>query len=253
MTTVTRIALPLVAAVLMLSAPALAQQADPGPQDVSAPPPPPPPPPSDMVAPPAPPPPPAEWKSPSEAEKHKESLGGYGSVTYQLSFPFGNTHQYTGIVSWRGIGLDLQWMVTPNIAVGLLFAWNVFYQNTNEVINVKPGLDVSGGSQDRSLNVFPLMVDVRYMTGEKDDLRLFAGAGVGGDIIIRYLAIGLSSAQNTTFNFTVAPELGVLIPIKESGVALQLETRYNMAFAGGGLPFQNWLSLNLGVAWGSAL
>ena len=143
-------------------------------------------------------------------------------------------------------------MVHHNIALGFLFAWNVFYQNTNELIHVRPGLDVSGGSQDRSINAFPLMVDFRYQTGEKDKTRLFVGMGIGGEVLIKYIAIGLSTQQNNTFAFALAPELGVLVPVAP-GTSIQFETRYNIAFPSGGTDMQNWLSLNLGIAWGSAL
>ncbi len=245
----TRIVLPLLAAVFLVAgaSTARAQGTPPPPADVMPPPPPPPPPPGEM----APPPPPPPGATAEAGEHHKGDPAFYGSVTYQLSFPFGNTYQYTGVVSWRGLGLDLQWMVHPKVAVGLLFAWNVFYVNTNNVISYK-GVDISG-NQDRSLNVFPLLVDVRYMGGEQEELRPFVGVGVGGEIITQRLELGLAAAQSTTFNFALAPELGVLLPIKDSGVDVQFEARYIVAFAGGGLPIQNWLSLNLGIAWGSAL
>jgi hypothetical protein len=234
-------ALPLFAAVFLLASAsaALAQS------DVAPPPPPPPPPPSEA----APPPPPAAPAA--QPESHKSDILGYGSVNYQLSFPFGNTYQYTGVVSWRGLGLDLQWMVHPKIALGLLFAWNVFYVSTSQVINFR-GVDVSG-LQDRSLNVFPFLLDVRYMGGEKGETRPYAGLGIGGELITKRLELGLSAVQSTTFNFALAPELGLIYPFKGSDTALQLGARYNVAFAGGGLPIQNWLSLLIGIAWGSAL
>jgi hypothetical protein len=190
-------------------------------------------------------------QAPPPQKQHPEH-GAYASITYQLSFPFGETYQYAQVVSWRGLGLDLEWMVAHNVAAGFLFAWNVFYVNTNQLIHVRPGLDISGGSQDRSINAFPLMVDARYMTGENDTLRVFAGTGLGAEVLIKYIAIGLSSTQSTTVAFALAPELGVLLPITD-GTSVQFEARYNVAFPSGGTGLQNWLSLNLGIAWGTAL
>jgi hypothetical protein len=52
--------------------------------------------------------------------------------------------------------------------------------------------------------------------------------------------------------FGLAPEIGLLVPV-QSGVAVQFSVRYNMAFAGGGIDFQQWVGLSLGVAWGPGL
>jgi hypothetical protein len=243
----TKIAWPLLAAVFLMTAASHARAQTPTPpvpSDLN--PPPLPPPPGDVTPPNLP-----REPGPAEPSHHREDLGGYGSVTYQLSFPFGSTYQYTGVVSWRGLGLDLQWMIHPHVAAGLLFAWNVFYVNTSQTISYR-GVDITG-NQDRSLNVFPLLVDVRYMWGEREETRPFVGLATGGYVMTQRLELGQSAAQTTTFNFALAPEIGVLHPIKDSGVALQLEARYNVAFAGGGLPLQNWLELNVGVAWGTAL
>jgi hypothetical protein len=185
----------------------------------------------------------------------------YGAVTYQLGIPIGNTHTYIQDVAWRGVGVDLQWMVKPTISVGLALGWNVFYENVTTSIQSSsiPGGSGTGtgaltitGNQDRSFNFFPLLADFRFLPKLKNGTRPFIGAGIGGYITTQYLGIGLYSFQKTAFQFGLAPELGIIIPV-ESGAAIQLSMRYNMAFAGGGIPFQQWLGLNVGVAWGPGL
>jgi hypothetical protein len=187
----------------------------------------------------------------------------YGSVSYQLGIPIGNTFNYVSDVEWRGIGVDLDWLVKPSISIGLAFGWNVFYQNTTTTINFVPsstgpnGLPLKGGiaiygNQDRSFNFFPLLADFRYLHRLKNGVRPFLGVGVGAYITTQYLGIGFYSFQRTDWQFGVAPELGVLIPI-EGGAAIQLSARYNMGFPSGGIPFQQWLGLSLGVAWGPGL
>jgi len=39
----------------------------------------------------------------------------------------------------------------------------------------------------------------------------------------------------------------------EGGAGIQISFRYNMAFAGGGISFQQWLGMNVGVAWGPGI
>jgi hypothetical protein len=180
----------------------------------------------------------------------------YGSVVYQLGIPVGNTYDYIHDVEWRGIGVDLQWLLKPTISVGLALGWNVFYENINATINYVPGNKAPGfaisGNQDRSFNFFPLLADIRFLPRLKNGVRPFLGLGIGGYVTTQYLGIGLSSFQQTAFQFGLAPEVGILVPV-QSGVAVDFSVRYNMAFAGGGIDFQQWVGLSLGVAWGPGL
>lgn len=182
----------------------------------------------------------------------------YGSVTYQLGIPIGNTHSYIQDVAWRGIGVDLQWMVKPTLSVGVALGWNVFFENVTTTITDPNGSPTNGtgvavtGNQDRSINFFPLLADVRFLPKLKSNVRPFIGAGIGGYITTQYLGIGLYGFDKTAFLFGLAPELGVLVPI-EGGAAIQISARYNMAFGGGGISFQQWLGINAGVAWGPGI
>jgi hypothetical protein len=110
-------------------------------------------------------------------------------VSYQFSIPIGETANYTPPVSWRGIGLDFASFVKPDLAVGLAFGWNVFFDNTTKTINFK-GVDITG-NQDRSLNVWPVLANVRWfpkITSNRD-IQPYIGAHIGGYIIERYIGI----------------------------------------------------------------
>ena len=168
-------------------------------------------------------------------------------VSYQFSVPIGETANYTSPVSWRGIGLDTMTWIRPDLAVGLAFGWNVFFNNTTTTISYK-NVDISG-NQDRTLNVWPTLVNARWFPAisSNRDIQPYIGLNVGGYIIERYLGVGLTAFQDTNFHFGLAPEIGVLFE-QRFGVIF-LNARYNMAFAAGGVPFQQFLSFNLGYAW----
>jgi hypothetical protein len=168
-------------------------------------------------------------------------------VSYQFSIPIGETFNYTSPVSWRGVGLDLATFVRQDLAVGLAFGWNVFFENTTSTLHFK-GTDVTG-NQDRALNVWPTLVNARWFPkiSSNRDIQPYIGANVGGYIIERYLAVGLTASQETHFHFGLAPEIGVFF--QNPVGAVFLNARYNMAFAAGGVPFQQFLSFSLGYAW----
>jgi hypothetical protein len=168
-------------------------------------------------------------------------------VSYQFSIPIGNTYDYTPPVSWRGVGLDVASFIRPDLAVGLAFGWNVFFNNTTSTITYR-GTEITG-NQDRALNVWPTLFNVRWFPkiSSNRDLQPYIGVNVGGYIIERYLAIGQTAVQETHYHFGLAPEIGVFF--QNPVGAIFLNARYNMAFAAGGVPFQQFLSINLGYAW----
>ena len=169
------------------------------------------------------------------------------AVTYQFSIPIGETFKYTPPVSWRGIGLDVATFIRRDLAVGLAFGWNVFADNTTSTITIR-GTDITG-NQDRALNIWPTLVNVRWFPkiSSNRDIQPYIGANAGGYIIERYLAIGLTASQETHYHFGLAPEIGVFF--QNPVGAVLLNARYNMAFAAGGVPVQQFLSINLGYAW----
>ena len=168
-------------------------------------------------------------------------------VSYQFSIPLGNTATYTPPVSWRGIGLDVATFIQRDLAVGLAFGWNVFFDNTTSTIRFNN--TTITGNQDRALNVWPTLVNARWFPklSSNRDIQPYIGANIGGYIIEQYLAIGLTAVQETHYHFGLAPEIGVFF--QQPFGALFINARYNMAFASGGVPFQQFLSINLGYAW----
>ncbi len=150
-------------------------------------------------------------------------------------------------MSWRGVGLDIATFVREDLAVGLAFGWNVFAINTTSTLTYK-GAQVTG-NQDRALNFWPTLVTVRWFPkiSSNKDTQPYIGFGVGGYITEQYLAIGLSADQRTQYLFGLAPEIGVFF--QNPVGAVFVNARYNMGFAGGGIPFQQFLSFNIGYAW----
>ncbi|RPH65076.1 MAG: hypothetical protein EHM78_25985 [Myxococcaceae bacterium] len=169
------------------------------------------------------------------------------AVSYQFSIPIGETYNFTPPVSWRGIGLDVATFIRKDLAVGLAFGWNVFHTNVTSTINIR-GTDITG-NQDRTLNIWPTLANARWFPkiSSNRDIQPFIGANVGGYIIERYFAVGLTSSTETHYHFGLAPEIGVFF--QNPVGAVLLSARYNMAFAAGGVPFQQFLTINLGYAW----
>src|SRR3954467_8906783 len=85
-----------------------------------------------------------------------------GQSWYVLSFqpaqPLSNTQDFTSNFAWRGIGLDYKTQIKPNLAVGANFGWQVFDEQTDEVVSAF-GVDLSG-DQFRYVNSWPMLANI---------------------------------------------------------------------------------------------
>jgi outer membrane protein W len=177
----------------------------------------------------------------------------YGAFTYSVSIPAGDTKERIDEISWRGIGLDYRYMMNPNITVGLYFGWNVLYerkQEANELETDPPGAIY--GTQDNTINSFPIMASVHYYLGERKSIRPYIGLNAGGFIMLQEYAIGIFLWQNDQWQWGIAPEAGVVIPV-ERDFGVIVNGKYNMAFTGedaiGNEVNNAYWSINAGIVW----
>ncbi|HEY7502864.1 MAG TPA: hypothetical protein VH700_02105 [Gemmatimonadales bacterium] len=168
------------------------------------------------------------------------------SLSYQPAAPLSNTKDFTDNFGWRGVGLDFKKQVKPNLTAGLSFGWQVFDQQTDDVVSAF-GVDISG-DQFRYVNSFPLLANVSYFLGKEGGPRPYVSANVGAYVMEHRLEIGLYAIEETNLHFGFAPEAGVAIPVQPN-VAAVLSGRYNYALAAGSVDDQAYLSIGLGLAW----
>jgi hypothetical protein len=175
------------------------------------------------------------------------------ALSYQISFPSGDTKDFTGETSFRGIGLDLRKEIAPATTAGLFFGWNIFYERTSETIEIhteNPG--ALTGTQDRFLNSFPIMLTIQRYFGKPRGPQPYVGLNAGGIVMLQELGIGLSSFKNDQWLWGGAPEVGVVVPL-ERDLNLIINGKYNYAFTGesalGNDVNHSYWVIGIGFAW----
>lgn len=168
------------------------------------------------------------------------------ALTYQPAVPLSNTKDFTDNVAWRGIGVDFKRQVKPNLTVGLSAGWQVFDQQTDEVVSAF-GVDLSG-DQFRYVNSWPILANASYFFGTEGHARPYLAANVGTYIMEHRLEVGLYAIEETNWHFGFAPEAGIAIPVRPN-VAAVLNSRYNYALAAGSVDDQSYVTFSLGLAW----
>jgi len=179
------------------------------------------------------------------------------TLHWDVGVPLGDLDEYIGETSFRGFGFDFRTFRdrSKSYTVGFSFAWQVFYENTNELIHID-NKDVSAdisGYQNRYVNALPFMLtfDV-YTSQDPRKRRFFLGVGAGAYYMVQRFEIGVQSFEETNWHFGLMPEIGLQFPMGD--VELLVQGRYNYAFASGNsiagkdLNLQ-YATLNLGFAW----
>src|SRR3954453_6775350 len=115
-----------------------------------------------------------------------------GQSWYVLSFqpaqPLSNTQDFTSNFAWRGIGLDYKTQIKPNLAVGANFGWQVFDEQTDEVVSAF-GVDLSG-DQFRYVNSWPMLANITYLFGTAGGVRPSVQANLCAVVLNNPLGVG---------------------------------------------------------------
>jgi hypothetical protein len=175
----------------------------------------------------------------------------YGAVSYQISQPRTDTERFVNNPSYLGWGLDFRKMVKDDISLGGMFAWNIFDEETSDPIKLANG-GTATGLQQRTLNAFPIMFNASYYFGQRGGIRPYLGMNLGGFVFIETFSIGIWEIEETRWDWGMAPELGLIIPMNRE-FSLMFATRYHYAFTGEsvvGSDINNaYVSFNIGLAF----
>jgi hypothetical protein len=138
----------------------------------------------------------------------------YAGISYGWADPTGDFRNTISNDSWINFTLEGHQLVHHNFSVGLILGWNSLYQN-----------DIN----DKRFNLFPALLDFRVLLhkpGSKAPIP-YIGGGIGTTYGIQYVTTAALQASASTFAFTLAPEVGIIFPTPNSGVALGARWYYN--------------------------
>lgn len=173
------------------------------------------------------------------------------SLNYQMSVPFGETHDFISKMSFRGAAMDYHYFLTDRFAVGASLGWSTYYQRLDKVTGgffLDEEKVTITGKQFRYVNVVPIMASARYFfTGEDARICPYAGIGIGTNWAETRLEVGHLMAKEEGWQFALAPEIGCIIPFSEY-IGLNLGARYQYSVKAGGLPALQDLGIRVGLS-----
>ena len=172
------------------------------------------------------------------------SAQGVVNFNYQVSYPAGETSDYIDKISFRGFGMEWRKYIQDDISAGISLNWNVFHKVETKVEELENG--AVSGTQNRTINSFPLMITAHYYFGARRDIRPYGGLGLGAFLVEKKLDIGVFSITDSNWHFGVAPEIGVQFPVGYD-TTIMVGLKYNYAFKANDTE-NSYFGLSIGAA-----
>jgi len=175
-----------------------------------------------------------------------------GVMSYNVSIPTGDTHDYISDGSFRGFEIEGRRFIKPNLSWSLSWQWSTFNESLDGSFAIPNG-HISG-HQHRILYSAPFLAKVHYYFGRPTigggDAVPFVGVGAGAYWIRQSLEIGVLAIEDTNWHFGFSPEAGVFIPTTGANDVM-LSVGYNYAFESGDLGPHSYWTVKLGTAFSS--
>ena len=170
----------------------------------------------------------------------------YG-ISYNMALPVGSTSDLIGKYQWRGFSLEGKYFVGDQLTFGWQSGWYTMYDSESGTFT--EGSITRTGTQYNWLNIWPILVTCNYFFGTDGDVQPFLGAGIGTYWIEQREQMGLTASVEKTWNFAVAPEIGVLFPINLNS-NLYINAKYNYGINGSSnVDNYSYLTFGVGFLW----
>ncbi len=150
------------------------------------------------------------------------------SVLYSVGVPMGALQEHVNQVSWRGMTVEYQKFIKPNISVGVNFGYSVFYEQ-KPYDSYTQGTATLTGIQYRYDNLFPMLVNGQYHLSTNGAIKPYIGLGIGTMYDLRNTDMGTWTIEDQNWHFLLTPEVGMVYDISPY-VGLKVNAKYDNAF-----------------------
>lgn len=162
----------------------------------------------------------------------------YVGMTYNLSFPTGDTKSFVNSNSYIGFAFEARRVIRSGISAGFSLAWNGF---EHDVSVAGPDLD-----EKRSLTSVPIMLTTHaYFSGER--FIPFVGVGAGTIYNRATTRTDQRDLDETRWHLGFMPEAGCIIRFSENA-GMILNVRYYYGLEAKDFTVSYWAA-GIGIIW----
>lgn len=154
---------------------------------------------------------------------------GYFNINYNLGWSVGQMNSYINTNSYRGFSIDGRKFINDNFTVGGYMSWTGFYEKfERKTYQVDESTTVTGVGTNTYYN-FNIGMNVHYYPLKNGVIRPYIGVNLGPTWQTLSTQLGRFYIEDRSWQFMVAPELGVFIPFGAgSDIGINTGVRYNL-------------------------
>lgn len=151
------------------------------------------------------------------------------TINWGIALPVGDLSLLVDKASPSGLTISGRQFINEYLAIGGYAGWQQYYSKDFGLHAVKPGLDI-WGRQVRVIDTYPIMASLYLHAGDNGSPRPYFGLSTGVTFLTKYEQYGLFEFTEKSGHFTLAPEVGIYLPMGLGGGGVNLSVRYDHAF-----------------------
>ncbi|MBB3701041.1 hypothetical protein KMW28_20045 [Flammeovirga yaeyamensis] len=170
-------------------------------------------------------------------------------VTYSMGTPSTGMSDFVSGTSFQGGNIEYRKFLNDNWSVGMSFGLNTFNQsNGYQTYYGKQG--AISGQEYRDFDMMTTYATAHYYFGERGGIRPYVGLGIGASGQYFSSQVGSVLVTDQYWAFSMAPEVGILAPLGDSGISFLSNVKYNYSVGGSGYDSMGMWQFNIGIAFG---
>lgn len=169
------------------------------------------------------------------------------ALNYTVGIPTGETKDFIGKTSFRGVSLDFSYFMDYQFEIGFSTGWQIFYEDYGYQTEVQ-GTQTLTSTRKNYINSIPLYATGTYFFTKKQDLRPYFTLGAGTIYNQIDENIGFYTFSNSGWQFGLRPELGIRKKVNY-GFGVTASARYNYGFETKDIPELSYYTVALGLIW----
>ncbi|HSM07083.1 MAG TPA: outer membrane beta-barrel protein [Longimicrobiales bacterium] len=146
---------------------------------------------------------------------------------YSTVLGAGDTGDFAGDFSWRGVTVDVRKVMSPSLSIGLETGWHVMDEEFSGTLQLPSGAIT--GTSFQYVNSIPVLLTGEYQFQTGGELQPFAGAGIGTYWIENRTEAGVFAVDDSNWHFGLMGEAGIAF-LRPNDTAFTFTARYNWAF-----------------------
>jgi opacity protein-like surface antigen len=176
----------------------------------------------------------------------KAQVGAFG-INYVISVPLGNTGDFIGSTSYRGMSFEYTYVPDDHFGVHVEGGWNYFQETLDKATYDYKTLSITG-KQYRYTESVPFFIGLNYFILPEAWIKPYVALGLGIIYTEKRNEVGMYSITEDSWQFGLKPEAGVAVELSDN-TFLKLSAKYYNTFKTNDLEAQSFLGLNMGLAF----